>query len=410
MKVFHFFKGVMDNIRSRIVDWWRGRPTVWKFILGIGAAVSVINGVIELYKNIWNEPISDVPVVFSEQRENKVLPPCLDSFSYKTNTTKAAVFNGEDVGFMLRKMATAYNVDRDYDGAKKYADILTRFFESLDKDDHRFDNEKLCVLSAQMQEALFAKDYKKLIAHYDNMCSITSAVHMMNIAMFDVAKLRMSGKRLFFFSPDQLGELRKWDKKSCQDYLSYLANWGYLQPLMIDQLAKTHRPFYYEDYFSLDKGLPYYPCLRVVATNVFGEVVNSNEATLQWVGRDKFESVDVDKCVAETLGLKKEEIDKHSIYLTVERTKDDKCSSRWEIDPEAGVSTNCLFSVQGRAKWKRGINQDNLLRGRYVATRTRTKTVSEYHIPNQIWIVIIILIMMAFSNSAPPPPKKKEES
>jgi hypothetical protein len=29
----------------------------------------VINGVIELYKNIWNEPISDVPVVFSEQRE-----------------------------------------------------------------------------------------------------------------------------------------------------------------------------------------------------------------------------------------------------------------------------------------------------------------------------------------------------
>ena len=25
MKVFHFFKGVMDNIRSRIVDWWGGR-------------------------------------------------------------------------------------------------------------------------------------------------------------------------------------------------------------------------------------------------------------------------------------------------------------------------------------------------------------------------------------------------
>lgn len=43
-----------------------------------------------------------------------------------------------------------------------------------------------------------------------------------------------------------------------------------------------------------------------MATNVFGEVVNSNEATLQWVGRDRFESVDVDKCVAETLGLKKE--------------------------------------------------------------------------------------------------------
>lgn len=410
MKVCDLLKGAMDSIRSRLVVWWRGRPVVWKFILGIGAVVSGINGFFELCKNIRNESTRDTPAVFSEQRENKVLPPCLDSFSYKTNTTKAAVFNGEDVGFMLRKMATAYNVDRDYDGAKKYADILTRFFESLDKDDHRFDNEKLCVLSAQMQEALFVRDYKKLIAHYDNMCSITSAVHMMNIAMFDVAKLRMSGKRLFFFSPDQLGELRKWDKKSCQDYLSYLANWGYLQPLMIDQLAKTHRPFYYEDYFSLDKGLPYYPCLRVVATNVFGEVVNSNEATLQWVGRDKFESVDVDKCVAETLGLKKEEIDKHPIYLTVERTKDDKCSSRWEIDPEAGISTNCFFSVQGRAKWKRGINQDNLLRGRYVGTRTRTKTVSEYHIPNQIWIVIIILIMMAFSNSAPPPPKKKEES
>jgi hypothetical protein len=181
MKVFHFFKGVMDNIRSRIVDWWRGRPTVWKFIIGSGVVVSLINGFFDLRKNIMNDTIRDAPVVFSEQRENKVLPPCLDSFSYKTNTTKAAVFNGEDVGFMLRKMATAYNVDRDYDGAKKYADILTRFFESLDKDDHRFDNEKLCVLSAQMQEALFAKDYKKLIAHYDNMCSITSAVHMMNI-------------------------------------------------------------------------------------------------------------------------------------------------------------------------------------------------------------------------------------
>lgn len=54
----------MDNIRSRIVDWWRGRTTVWKFILWTGTFVSVINGVIELYKNIWNEPISDVPVVF----------------------------------------------------------------------------------------------------------------------------------------------------------------------------------------------------------------------------------------------------------------------------------------------------------------------------------------------------------
>ena len=106
----------MNSILSRIVDWWRGRPTVWKFILGIGAAVSVINEVINLYKNIWNEPIRDASVVFSEHKENKVFPPCLDSFSYKTNNTKTTVFNGEDVGFMLRKMAAAYNVDRDYDG------------------------------------------------------------------------------------------------------------------------------------------------------------------------------------------------------------------------------------------------------------------------------------------------------
>lgn len=138
MKLFLFLKGIMNSILSRIVDWWRGRPTVWKFILGIGAAVSVINEVINLYKNIWNEPIREASVVFSEHKENKVFPPCLDSFSYKTNNTKTTVFNGEDVGFMLRKMAAAYNVDRDYDGAKKYADILTRFFESL----------KLCSLDA----------------------------------------------------------------------------------------------------------------------------------------------------------------------------------------------------------------------------------------------------------------------
>ena len=52
MKLFLFLKGIMNSIRSRILDWWRGRPTFWKFILGIGAAVSVINEVINLYKNI----------------------------------------------------------------------------------------------------------------------------------------------------------------------------------------------------------------------------------------------------------------------------------------------------------------------------------------------------------------------
>ena len=71
-ETFSFLKGIMNSILSRIVDWWRGRPTVWKFILGIGAAVSVINEVINLYKNIWNEPIRDASVVFSEHKENKV--------------------------------------------------------------------------------------------------------------------------------------------------------------------------------------------------------------------------------------------------------------------------------------------------------------------------------------------------
>ena len=135
-------------------------------------------------------------------------------------------------------------------------------------------------------------------------------------AMKDIAQLRKAGGRLFFFSPKRVRELRKMPKRDLEQYLTTLAERGYLAPYSLNYRSKDVDPVEWGSFFGLDHQLHYLDTFRVISTNEAGEVLTSNELHGQWVGRGKYELIDVNAEAARAMGLSESQTPRKPIRLT----------------------------------------------------------------------------------------------
>ena len=135
-------------------------------------------------------------------------------------------------------------------------------------------------------------------------------------AMKDIANLRKTGGRLFFFSPERVCELRKLPKHDLENYLTYLTTRGYLAPYSLNYGHRDIEPVEWGEFFGIGHALPYLEAYRVRSEDNDGNEITSNELYGQWVGLGKYELIDVNAEAARTMGLSESQTPRKPIRLT----------------------------------------------------------------------------------------------
>ena len=393
-----------------IAKLWRSLGNKRQHILTIGTLVALVNGLLSLYdrfnKNVvssysTNETWSAATVT---AEVSSVEAPLLN-VPIVTNEIEQVVSEEDQkaISFLLVQMRNAH-VAKDYTNAVRFADVLDRQIKNIGT--NALINEQLSVLSVQIEDAFHSKNYDKvlrLIACTRKIGRVLVADTPPYRALRDISQLLSSGENeLFFFSADELGRLREWDKNFLEEYLSYLAAWGYLHPIMLDPRTRNHHTFYYEEYFGFDKPLPYCPRVRMSTTNESGNVIFSNEASVRWCGRQDFVSVDIDRCVARAMNLTEEEQYQRGLKIDVQLSKDNGML-------RVLCSTNSVYNISGSApcrldqsrQWEPGMKSPMTELNTVYLTKTKQQVIKIPYIPRVIWIIILTLICMVFASPLP---------
>lgn len=401
----------MKNVVSRIIGWWTSTSKVWRTLLmvlvvGTPCADSFFNLLDRMSKVEPKENASNRP-------QDKI--PCDEEFEINTTnlfeiadaTNNVASYINLDITnelhFAVRKMLESYR-DKEYDDAVRFARISDAMLAKCDNHDLAVVTDHVAIKAVLMEEAFFNKDYAKVVSLHRELQTLGdnryAATTPSCIALELVADLRAKGKRMFFFSPGELGNFRKMDKSQLRGVFSCLAQWGYIQPIMIDLRAKNHDFFYYEDFFGFENPLPYVTTFTMVAQTIDGHEIYSNEVSAQWQGRMKFEEVDIDKCVSQELNLDYSEAYIRGMTLSLEFKQDEstKIRSHYSFNKGFAINTNVQVVARHRNLWKPGITVANIKNPVFL-TKSNERTITRiiYRIPPHIWFVIVILMLMAFS-------------
>lgn len=172
------------------------------------------------------------------------------------------------------------------------------------------------VYPVLIDDAMSNEDYDGMSHMADILIASTPSYWAYPQAMKDIANLRKTGGRLFFFSAEKVCELRKMPKRDLEQYLTFLTIRGYLAPYSLNYRTKDVEPVEWGEFFGIGHALPYLDSFRVRSEDKDGNVIASNELYGQWVGRGKYELIDVNAEAARAMGLSKSEIPRKPIRIT----------------------------------------------------------------------------------------------
>lgn len=317
-----------------------------------------------------------------------------------TNDVEFSKKDRESVSFILGQLHESYR-SGNYSNAVRFAQCAQDLINGIS--DRGFYHERVTVFSVLIEEAFFKKDYDKTLRLIHDMRHMKGAVVADTPcyrALRDLAQRLKDGSELMFFSAEELGRLRAWESTFLEEYLSFLAAWGYLHPIMLDPRTRNHHTFYYEDYFGLTNALPYRPIVRVWAKNSTWDTVYSNDESTRWCGRRCFASVNLDDCIAHAMNLKPEERYLRGIRLEVEpNINPSTVKARWLFDPNFRLTTNSVSHLEYHPKWKPGMKSPNTEENTVYVSRTNERVIGVPYIPCWVWIVFATLLCMAFAPS-----------
>ena len=403
-------KHTVSVIGQWIKKWWDNLGTARKVILviasGLLAIVTGINQIMELCDRFSGERglgAKSHPQTISTNETGFVSSKPFEIFN-PTNEPNIATGDIESLHFIVKKMTIAHQRG-DSEEAVGFAKTAETLLSKCDTHNPSVISDHVAIKSCLMEESFYNGDYDKTIELHKELQTLGGGRYVATrpcyMALESVANLLKSGKTIFFFSPSELGALSKWDKTTLEEYLSYLAAWGYLQPLMIDPWIKRHGTFYYEDFFGLSKPLPYQHVYMLTAFLTNGVELTSNEMSARWAGRKKFIPVDIDRCALDELNLANEENLRKPLTMTLcfNEEHPEKVSINLDKDKSLPLSPTTEISVKIRSAWNPEISQ----------TTTHTRRIAEIRsvaatnrIPVQIWIIMLALVCMAFASPISP--------
>lgn len=172
-----------------------------------------------------------------------------------------------------------------------------------------------------IDDAMSNADYDGMLLMADALITSSPSYWAYPRAIKDIALLRKSGCRLFFFSPEKIRELRAMPKNELEQYLTMLTMRGYLAPYFLNYQQKNIEPVEWGKFFDLGHPLHYPHAFRVRTKDVNGNEITSNELYGQWVGFGKYELIDVNAEAARSMGLPESQIPHKPIQVTGMITK-----------------------------------------------------------------------------------------
>lgn len=167
-----------------------------------------------------------------------------------------------------------------------------------------------------IDDAMSNADYDGMLQMADVLITSSPSYWAYPRAIKDIALLRKSGCRLFFFSPEKIRELRTMPKKDLEQYLTILTTRGYLAPYFLNYQQQDVEPVEWGKFFDLGYPLPYLHAFRVRTKDTNGNEITSNELYGQWVGLGKYELIDVNTEAARSMGLSEPQVPIKPIRLT----------------------------------------------------------------------------------------------
>lgn len=167
-----------------------------------------------------------------------------------------------------------------------------------------------------IDDAMSNADYDGMLQMADVLISSSPSYWAYPRAIKDIALLRKSGCRLFFFSPEKIRELRAMPKNDLEQYLTTLTTRGYLVPYFLNYQQQDVEPVEWGRFFDLGHPLPYLHAFRVRTKDADGNEITSNELYGQWIGFGKYELIDVNAEAARSIGLSESQIPHKPIQVT----------------------------------------------------------------------------------------------
>ena len=167
-----------------------------------------------------------------------------------------------------------------------------------------------------IDDAMSNEDYERMSEMADLLIASSPAYWAYPQAMKDIANLRKTGGRLFFFSPERVCKLRKMPKHDLEQYLTLLTSRGYLAPYSLNYRTKNAEPMEWGTFFGLGHALPYLDVFRTRTKEKDGEVFTSNHLYGQWVGLGKYELIDINTEAARAMGLSESEAPRKPIHVS----------------------------------------------------------------------------------------------
>ena len=406
-------KDAYSSIVKRAAMWWANFGTARKVAFAVGAGtITIVTGINQLAefheRFLGNSPkdardilrtISTNETAFVVEKPFEILEP--------TNTTAKTAGDTNSLHFIVRKMAAAHQRGA-YDDAVNFAVTAEALLSKCDNHDSGVIADHVAIKSCLMEDSFYKGDYDRTIEIHKELQTLGDGRYVATrppfMALASVAELLRDGKTTFFFSPHELGELKKWDKGMLEEYLSFLAAWGYLQPVMIDPWIKGQARFYYEEFFGFTKPLPYQQSFMLAVELTNGAELTSNEMSARWAGRKKFVPVDLDRCAIEELNLNPEEIRRKPLKMSLSFKEDqpEKVSIDLLNKESLGLPPETKMAVKIRSPWTPDKPQ-NLNRYSIVTvTGVYCHNIESNRIPSVMWIVIATLICMAFASPMKP--------
>ena len=163
------------------------------------------------------------------------------------------------------------------------------------------------VYPVLIEEALAKSDFKLMGRYTDEYCSLFQDFNPFAEALRTISDTRHEGRKLVFFSPEELRFLRTLSNEKLIRYLSILSHYGYLQPITPDYATKTATEVDYSKLFGLDCALPYLGSFYIRACSTNGARAVSNKISPLWGGFGRTEFVDNQLEVSLALGLQEKD-------------------------------------------------------------------------------------------------------
>jgi len=173
--------------------------------------------------------------------------------------------------------------------------------------------QRICPIL--IDDAMSRADYDEMSHMADLLIASTPEYWAYPHAMKDIARLRKSGGRLFFFSSKRVRELRKMPKRHLEQYLALLTSRGYLAPYSLNYRCKDVDPVEWGEFFNLGHALPYLDAFHIRSKDAKGNEITSNELYGQWTGLGKYELIDVNAEAARAMGLSESQIPQKPIRI-----------------------------------------------------------------------------------------------